>query len=99
MNFQDIMKQAQKMQEDMGRIEEEINNTVYTGTAGGAIKVEIDGSYNVNTIDISADIIGDKEALEELLVIAVNDSLNQIKTDREERMGVLTQGMDLPGGF
>jgi len=99
MNIQDLMKQAQKMQKEMGEIEKELNEKIYVGTAGGAVKAKVDGTYSVQGIEIEQDVLGDKEFLEEMLLLALNDAIAQAKEEREEKLGALTQGMGLPGGF
>ena len=99
MNIQDLMVQAQKMQKEMGKIENELNEKIYLGTAGGVVKVKVDGTYRVHEIEIEDELLEDKEGLQELLVLAMNDAISQARNEREERLGALTQGMGLPGGF
>ena len=99
MNMQDLMMQAQKMQKEMGKIENELNEKIYIGTAGGVVKVKVDGTYHVHEFEIEDEILEDKEGLQELLLLALNDAITQARNEREERLGALTQGMGLPGGF
>ncbi len=89
MNMQNLMAQAQKMQRDITKKKEEIDNTVYTGTSEW-VKVEINGKKELlkleitytNTIDAE-----DKDMLEDMLKIALNDAFKKVDKDLEDKMG------------
>lgn len=98
MNMQAMLKQAQKMQKDMLKTQEEINNTEFTGKSS-MVTVKMMGDRKVTEVKIVADNIekDDIEALEDMILIATNDALKQIDKETEEKMGSYTKGM--PGLF
>ena len=100
MNIQALMKQAQQMQAKMQKIEKELNETSYEGTAGGgAVKVTVMGTMEVTAIEIDQDMMDDAEVVAESVMVAVNKALADAKKDRENKMGTLTQGVKMPGMF
>ena len=100
MNIQALMKQAQQMQSKMQKIEKELNETVYEGTAGGgAVKVSVKGTMEVTSLEIDKDIMDDAEMVADSVMMAVNKALAEAKKDRENQMGKLTQGVKMPGMF
>ena len=96
-----LMQQAQRMQEEMKRAQEEIANAEVTGAAGGGIvSVVMSGRHEVRRISIDRAAIGDDhEMMEDLVAAAVNDAVNKVAALTQERMGGLAQGMNLPPGF
>lgn len=98
MNMQAMLKQAQKMQKDMLKTQEEINNTEFTGKSE-LVTVKMTGDRNVKEVKITSDELekDDIEVLEDMILIAVNDALKQIDKVTEEKMGSYTKGM--PGLF
>lgn len=100
-----LMKQAQKMQEDMQKAQEELANMEVTGQAGGGmIQVIMNGRHDVKRVSIDAslmsdDLSNDKEMLEDLLAAAVNDAVRQIEKNSQEKMSGMTAGLNLPGGM
>lgn len=102
MNIQHLLKQAQQMQNQIGKVEKEIEATEYTATAGGdAVKVTLTGKMEVTGIEISAELLSadSKEMLEDTVMIAVNAALAAAAKDKEERMNKITQGVKMPGAF
>lgn len=100
MDIQQLMKQAQKMQRDAEKMDAELKEKVYVGTAGGeAVKIEMDGGYTVKSIQIEDGVSEDKEMLIEMLTLALNQVLESINEDKEDSMSSLTKGMSLPGVF
>ena len=100
MNIQALMKQAQQMQAKMQKIDKELNETSYEGTAGGgAVKVTVMGTMEVTAIEIDQDMMDDAEVVAESIMVAVNKALAAAKKDRENKMGTLTQGVKMPGMF
>ena len=102
MNIQHLLKQAQQMQNQIGKVEKEIEATEYTATAGGdAVKVTLTGKMEVTGIEISAELLSadSKEMLKDTVMIAVNAALAAAVKDKEERMNKITQGVKMPGAF
>jgi DNA-binding YbaB/EbfC family protein len=94
------MKQAQKMQADMQKAQEEMANIEVTGQAGGGlVSVTMTCRHDVKRVTIDDSVMDDKEMLEDLVAAAVNDAVRQVEKTTEEKMSGLTSGMGLPGGF
>ena len=88
-NMQALMRQAQKMQEDMKRIREEIDGTEYTSSVGGGmVEVTMYGNKTVKTVKIKPEVVDpdDVEMLEDLIVSAISDVLGQIDRAEKESM-------------
>ncbi|WP_151703191.1 YbaB/EbfC family nucleoid-associated protein [Nitrincola alkalilacustris] len=100
-NMGNLMKQAQKMQEDMQRAQEEIAKTEITGESGaGLVKVVMNGRHDVKSVAIDDSLMEEeKEILEDLLAAAVNDAVRKVEQHTQEKMAGLTGGMGLPPGF
>ena len=102
MNQAAMIKQAQKMQQDMLKMQQELENTNYTAAAGGGmVKVSINGKKEILAIDIKPDIVDpdDIETLQDILVAAVNQAITQVETTNTNEMGKITGGMNMPGLF
>ena len=101
-NMNQMLKQAQKMQEDMQNLQEDLEQREYTATSGGGlVEVTVDGKHFIKSIKINPDAVDpdDSEMLEDLVTVAVNEAIsNAIKTSEEE-MGAITGGLNLPGMF
>ncbi len=96
-----LMKQAQKMQADMQKAQEELANMEVTGQAGGGmVSVVMTGRHDLKRVSIDDSLMGDdKEMLEDLVAAAVNDAVRQLEKVSSERMSGLTDGLNLPGGM
>ena len=96
-----IMKQAQAMQENMQKAQEELANIEVTGQSGaGLIEVLMSCRYDVKKITIDPELMNDdKEVLEDLLAAAVNDAVRKVESHNREAMSGLTAGLNLPAGF
>jgi DNA-binding YbaB/EbfC family protein len=96
-----LMKQAQKMQEDMQKAQEELANMEVTGQSGGGmVQVVMTGRHDVKRVSIDDSMMGDdKEMLEDLLAAAVNDAVRQVEKNSQEKMSGMTAGMNLPAGM
>jgi len=96
-----LMKQAQKMQADMQRVQEELANMEVTGQAGGGmVSVVMTGRHDLKRVSIDDSLMSDdKEMLEDLVAAAVNDAVRQLEQVSQEKMGGVTAGMNLPGGM
>ncbi|MEX0604323.1 MAG: YbaB/EbfC family nucleoid-associated protein [Marinobacter sp.] len=97
----DLMKKAQKMQEEMQKAQEEIAKSEVVGQAGaGLIKVTMTGRHDVRKVDIDPSLMSeDKDILEDLLAAAVNDAVRRVEENQKERMSGMASGMGLPPGF
>ncbi|MBI4686381.1 MAG: YbaB/EbfC family nucleoid-associated protein [Nitrospirae bacterium] len=96
----DIMKQAQKMQQEMGRIQEEAKKkTVEASAGGGMVTVTATGAMEIVSIKIERDVVNpdDIEMLQDLIVAAVNEALRRAQQMVSEDMGKLTGGLQVPG--
>jgi DNA-binding YbaB/EbfC family protein len=95
------MQQAQRMQENLKRVQEEVAALEVTGQAGGnMVSVVINGRHEVKRVKIDPALAGgDLEMLEDLLVAACNDANNRIAELSQQRMSEVTGGMNLPPGF
>lgn len=96
-----LMKQAQKMQEDMKRMQEEVARAEVTGESGaGLVKVTMNGRHDVKQVSLDPSVMQeDKELLEDLLAAAVNDAVRKVESLSQEKMSSATAGMQLPPGF
>lgn len=99
-NMNQMLKQAQKMQEDMANLQEDLEQREYSASSGGgAVNVTVDGKHLIKSIKISPDIVDpeDTEMLEDLITVAVNEAIENASKTAEEEMGAITGGLNLPG--
>ena len=96
-----LMKQAQQMQENMKKAQEQLALVEVEGQSGaGLVKVTITCRNDVKRISIDPSLLADdKDMLEDLIVAAMNDALRRAEQTASERMGSLTSGLPLPAGF
>jgi len=96
-----LMKQAQQMQENLQKAQEELANLEVQGEAGaGMVSVTITGRHDVKRVSIDPQLMQeDKEMLEDLVAAAINDANRRLEEISKERLSGLTQGMGLPPGF
>jgi DNA-binding YbaB/EbfC family protein len=95
-----LMKQAQKMQEDMQKSQAELANLEVNGVAGGGmVSVVMTGRHDIRRVKIDDSVMDDKEMLEDLLAAAVNDAVRQIEQESKSKMSGMTDGLNLPPGF
>lgn len=95
-----LMKQAQEMQQNMQAAQQEIAEMEVTGEAGGGmVKVTMTGKHELVKVSIDDSLMDDKEMLEDLFAAAVNSAVRHVEEVTQEKMGGLTNGMDLPGGM
>jgi nucleoid-associated protein EbfC len=96
-----LMQQAQKMQENMKRVQDELATIEVEGQAGaGMVKVVMTCKYQVRRIGIDPSLVGDdKEMLEDLVAAAFNDAVRRAEETSQQKMGELTAGMPMPPGF
>jgi DNA-binding YbaB/EbfC family protein len=99
-NIAQLMQQAQKMQEDMQRAQEELAQLEVTGNAGGGlVAVTISGRMECRKVRIDPSAASDLEMLEDLVAAAFNDAVNKANAASQEKMGAATAGMPLPPGM
>ena len=99
-NMNQMLKQAQKMQEDMTVLQQDLENREYTATSGGGmVSVTIDGKHLIKSVKISPEAMDtdDVEMLEDFITIAVNEAVNNAIKTAEEEMGAITGGLNIPG--
>ena len=96
-----LMKQAQQMQENMQKLQEELAKMEITGQSGGGmVSVLMNGRHEVRRVSIDPSLLGDdKDMLEDLIAAAINDAVHKVESTSQERMASVTAGMNLPAGF
>ena len=100
--MQSMLKQAQKMQEDMAAKQEELEAREYEVSAGGGVvKVKINGKREILALDIAEEIVDpdDIETLSDIIIAAVNEALRTAETDKANNMSKMTGGLNLGGLF
>ena len=101
-NMQAMIRQAQKMQEDMAALQEDLDAREYEIKAGGGVvAVKINGKKEILSIDIKPEIVDpdDIETLSDILVAAVNEAIKRVETVNAEEMDKVTKGLNMPGMF
>lgn len=95
-----LMRQAQQMQENMKKLQDELATIEVEGQAGaGLVKVLMTCKYDVRRVSIDPSVLDDKEMLEDLVAAAVNDAVRRVETTTQEKMAAVTAGMPLPPGM
>ena len=96
-----LMKQAQQMQENMQKAQNEIANMEVTGSAGGGmVTITMTGRHDVKRVNIDSSLMSeDKEMIEDLVAAAVNDAVRILEKSTKEKMAGVTGGIDLPPGM
>ena len=96
-----LMKQAQQMQDNMKKAQEELAQTEVEGQAGaGLVKVTMTCRHDVKRVAIDPSLMSnDRDMLEDLIAAAVNDAVRRVEVTTQEKMAGLTAGMPLPPGF
>lgn len=99
-NIAQMMQQAQRMQENLQRAQEEIAKIEVTGSAGGGmVTVTLTGRKECRKVRIDPSVLSDPEMAEDLIAAAFNDASNKIDVESQERMSAVTAGMPLPPGM
>lgn len=96
-----LMKQAQQMQDNMKKVQEQLASIEVEGQSGaGMVKVVMNCHYGVRRVSIDPSLMkDDKEMVEDLVAAAVNDAVRRVETTKQEKMAGLTAGLPLPPGF
>ncbi|MFA5037092.1 MAG: YbaB/EbfC family nucleoid-associated protein [Candidatus Izemoplasmatales bacterium] len=95
-----MLKKLQKMQEDLKKVQAEINASTFYGQAGGSVvKVSVKGTKEVMSIDIKTEEIdiNDTKTVEELIIAALNDAFRKVDKEIEESVGSLSRGINMAG--
>jgi len=99
-NIGQMMKQAQMMQENMRRMQEQLGTLEVEGQSGsGAVKVLMNCKHEMRRVAIDASLMTDREMLEDLLVAAFNDAAQKVEATVQQKMSAVTAGMGLPAGL
>jgi nucleoid-associated protein EbfC len=96
-----IMQQAQKMQEDLKRAQEELEMQQVLGESGGGlVTIVMTGKREARKVAIDPSLLGeDKDMLEDLVAAAINDAVNKVGKMKKEKMAEITAGLPIPPGF
>jgi DNA-binding YbaB/EbfC family protein len=96
-----LMQQAQKMQADMKKAQEEMGQLTVTGESGGGmVRITMNGRHEVKALEIDDSLVGDdKDMLEDLLVAAFNDAQRKVEQTMQEKFAGLAGGLNLPPGM
>ena len=95
-----LMKQAQMMQENMKKAQEQLAQIEVEGQSGaGMVKVTMTCAHDVRRVSIDESVMDDKEMLEDLVAAAINDAMRRVEATTQERMAGFTAGMNLPAGM
>ncbi len=96
-NMQSMMKQAQQMQE---KLQEQVAAIRVEGTAGGGmVSIKMDGQKNVLGVKIDAEVAGDVEMLQDMIMAAFNDAAKKVDDESQSKMGGMLGGLGLPPGL
>ena len=101
-NMNAMLKQAQKMQEDMAALQEELDAREYDVKAGGGmVEVKINGKREILSVSIKPEIVDpdDIETMEDIIVAAVNEAIKRVDSTNEAEMSKITSGFGMPGMF
>ena len=95
-----MIRQAQKMQDDMAVLQEELDSREYEVSAGGGVvKIIINGKKEIQSLDIDPEIVDpeDIETLSDVLIAAINEAIRKVEDTNNEEMGKVTGGIGIPG--
>lgn len=99
-NIAQMMQKAQRMQENMQKVQDDLARMEVAGQAGGgAVKITITGKMEARKVSIDPGVMADAEMLEDLLVAAFNDAVGKVNEESGRRMAAVTAGMPLPPGL
>lgn len=99
-NRADMLKQVQKMQDDMANLQADLDEREFTAVSGGgAVEVTVNGKHAITALHIKPDAVDpeDPEMLEDLITVAVNEAIEKAAKTSEEEMSAITGGLNIPG--
>ena len=100
MNINALMQQAQKMQQQMAKKQKELESKEFEFSSnGGAITIKMLGSKEVTALNIEEDLLDDKEMLEDMLMVAINEAISKVEEEAAKIMESVSGGMRIPGMF
>ena len=95
-----LMKQAQQMQDNMKKMQDQLASIEVEGQSGaGMVKVQMTCKYDVRRVSIDASVMDDKEMLEDLVAAALNDAVRKVEAATQDKMAGVTAGLNLPPGM
>ena len=95
-----LMQQAQKMQEDLKNVQDELALMQVQGESGGGlVSIIMSGKREARKVTIDPSLLDDKDMLEDLIAAAINDAVNKVSKMKKEKMSDITSGIPLPPGF
>ncbi|MAL03472.1 MAG: YbaB/EbfC family nucleoid-associated protein [Arenimonas sp.] len=99
-NIAQLMQQAQRMQDNLKKAQEELGNLEVQGQSGGGmVKVTLTGKMECRAVRIDPSVLADAEMLEDLVTAAFNDAVNKANEESQKRMSEATAGMPIPPGM
>lgn len=101
-NMNAMIRQAQKMQDEITTLQEDIENREFSATSGGgAVSVVVTGKKTIQSLTIDKEVVDpeDVEMLQDLVISAINEAVNQVESTTETEMSKITGGVSLPGLF
>lgn len=101
-NMNQMIKQAQRMQDQITELQEDIEEREFTATAGGgAVEVVISGKKTIKSLTLKPEVVDpeDIDMLQDLIISAVNEAINNVESTTEAEMSKITGGVSLPGLF
>ena len=101
-NMNAMIRQAQKMQDEITTLQEDIENREFSATSGGgAVSVVVTGKKTIKSLTINKEVVDpeDVEMLQALVISAINEAVNQVESTTETEMSKITGGVSLPGLF
>lgn len=99
-NIAQLMQQAQRMQDNLKKAQEELGNLEVQGQSGGGmVKVTLTGKMECRAVRIDPSVLSDAEMLEDLVTAAFNDAVNKANEESQKRMSEATAGMPIPPGM
>ena len=99
-NLSGLLQQAQKMQQEMQKAQDDLAKLEVTGVAGGGlVTVTMTGLHAVRRMHIDPSLLSDTEMLEDIVIAAVNDAVNRVNASKQEKMAGMASGISLPPGF
>ncbi|WP_295360104.1 YbaB/EbfC family nucleoid-associated protein [Arenimonas sp.] len=99
-NIAQLMQQAQRMQDNLKKAQEELGNLEVQGQSGGGmVKVTLTGKMECRAVRIDPSALSDAEMLEDLVTAAFNDAVNKANEESQKRMSAATAGMPIPPGM
>ncbi len=100
MDLQRLLREAQKMQSKVSKVEKELNEAEYEGK-NGPVSIKINGKHEVISVEIEEDVLSaeNKDMLQDMILLAFNEANEKANKERDEKMGAVTAGVSIPGVF